>query len=240
MERTKIFLIGDSTVQTYKITDAPQCGWGQELYKYFDSRNVCIRPSEKSSFDNCVTYETPEIIIDNRAMAGRSLKSFFDEGRWNEAFSSIKSGDYCLIQSAHNDAYKEKEERFLSPLDYKNKLKNDYIDPITVKGAIPVLITAIAMKDFDESGKCRISFPEYREKMLELSKEYGIKLIDLGKLTADYNTAIGKEACRGIYMNLDKGVYENAPEGKEDNAHLKFEGAFIYAGFVARELKKLM
>lgn len=240
MKKTKIFLAGDSTVQTYKLSDAPQCGWGAELYKYFDALDVCIRHSKGSSFDNAVSYETSSAIIDNRAMAGRSLKSFSDEGRWQDLIKDVSNGDYVLIQSAHNDAYKEKEERYLSPSEYKERLKKEYVEAILSKGAVPVLVTAIAMKDFDDNKVCRISFPEYRDKMMELAEEMKLELIDLGKETAQYNTKIGEEACKGIYMNLDKDMFESAPLGKEDNAHLKFEGAFVYAGFVAKRLKEII
>ncbi len=239
-EKLKIYLVGDSTVQTYKLEAAPQCGWGAMLYRYFTDNEVRVYHSKGSEFENAVTYEMADLIIDNRAMAGRGLKNFFEEGRFSEVLECIQEGDYCLIQSAHNDAYKEKVERFLTPDEYKEKLKEDYVLPLKNKGAIPVLVTAIAMKDFDADGNCRISFPEYREKMMEVAKELKLTCIDLGKITADYNTKIGEEACKEIYMNLDKDMFESAPEGKEDNAHLKFEGAFVYAGFVARELRKLI
>ena len=145
-----------------------------------------------------------------------------------------------MYQFAHNDANKEKEERYITPEDYKNKLIADYIEPVLLKGAVPVLVTAIAMKDFDEEGRCRISFPEYRDNCLEIGKEKGIKVIDLGKITADFNTKLGEEGCREIYMNLRPSMYEAVTEGKEDNAHLRQEGAFIYAGFVFKELKEIL
>ena len=235
-----IFLAGDSTVQTYKLADAPQCGWGAMLHRYFADNNVRVYPSAGSRFENCVTYELDDLIVDNRAMAGRSCKNFYDEGRWEDLLDCVKEGDYVLMQFAHNDANKDKPERFLTPSEYKEKLLRDYIEPVREKGAVPVLVTAIAMKDFDESGRCRISFPEYRDMCLELAKEEQVELFDLGKETADYNTAIGEDACRNIYMNLEKGIFDSAPDGKEDNAHLRFDGAFIYAGFVARKLKEIL
>lgn len=241
MQRKRtIFLAGDSTVQTYKLTDAPQCGWGAMLHKYFADNEVKIYHSRESRFENSVSYELADIIIDNRAMAARSAKSFFDEGRWEDILSCVREGDFVLMQFAHNDANKEKPERYLSPDEYGKKLLNDYIIPVREKKAVPVLVTAIAMKDFDESGACKISFSEYRDKMIELSEKEQVDLIDLGKETADYNTFIGEEACKNIYMNLEKGMFESAKEGKEDNAHLKFEGAFVYAGFVAAGLKNIM
>lgn len=241
MQRKRtIFLAGDSTVQTYKLVDAPQCGWGAMLYRYFSDNEVIVYHSKGSRFENAITYELKDISIDNRAMAARSAKSFFDEGRWEDLLSCVKEGDYVLMQFAHNDANKDKPERYLTPDEYERKLLCDYINPVREKKAIPVLVTAIAMKDFDESGKCRISFPEYREKMLELARNEKVDLIDLGKETADYNTLIGEEACKNIYMNLERGMFKSAPEGKEDNAHLKFEGAFVYAGFVAEGLRDIL
>ncbi len=241
MQRNKtIFLAGDSTVQTYKLDDAPQCGWGAMLYRYFSDNEAKVYHSKGSKFENAITYELKDLTIDNRAMAARSAKSFFDEGRWEDLLSCVNEGDYVLMQFAHNDANKEKPERYLTPDEYGEKLLNDYIKPIREKKAVPILVTAIAMKDFDENGVCRISFPEYREKMLELAQNKKVDLIDLGKETAAYNTLIGEEACKNIYMNLEKGMFKCAPEGREDNAHLRFEGAFIYAGFVAEGLGDIL
>ena len=217
-----IFLAGDSTVQTYKLVDAPQCGWGAMLYRYFSDNEVIVYHSKESRFENAITYELKDLTIDNRAMAARSAKSFFDEGRWEDLLSCVKP------------------ERYLTPDEYGEKLLNDYIKPIREKKAVPILVTAIAMKDFDENGVCRISFPEYREKMLELAQNERVYLIDLGKETAAYNTLIGEEACKGIYMSLERGMFKCAPEGREDNAHLRFDGAFIYAGFVAEGLRDLL
>ena len=240
MKKRTIFLAGDSTVQSYKTADFPQCGWGAMLWKYFSEKDVVVTFPEDTAFENVTRYELSDITIDNRAMAGRSCRSFFDEGRWQDLLKNVREGDFVLYQFAHNDANKEKEERFIAPDSYKDKLIKDYINPVFEKKAHPVLLTAIAMKDFDEDGTCRISFPEYREKCLEIGRELGVDVIDLGKRTADFNTKIGKEGCREIYMNLRPGMYCSFPDGKEDNAHLKAEGAFIYAGFVYEELKKLL
>ena len=240
MKKTTIFLAGDSTVQTYKTKDFPQCGWGAMLWKYFSDKDVVVIHPMDTEFDNVTRYEMADLVIDNRAMAGRSCRSFFDEGRWADLLKNVSEGDYVLYQFAHNDANREKEERFISPENYKEKLIRDYINPVLEKKAYPVLVTAIAMKDFDDKGRCRISFPEYREKCLEIGSELGTDVIDLGKKTADYNTAIGEDACREIYMNLRPLMYPASSEGKGDNAHLRAEGAFIYAGFVYEELKKLL
>ena len=40
-------------------------------------------------------------------------------------------------------------------------------------------------------------------------------------------------------MNFPGGLYHNYPNGKEDNSHLRPEGAMYFAGMLAEELKKL-
>ena len=55
----KVFLAGDSTMSD-KPLDLPERGWGMALGALLD----------------------PAVKVDNRAMNGRSTKSFIDEGRW--------------------------------------------------------------------------------------------------------------------------------------------------------------
>lgn len=40
-------------------------------------------------------------------------------------------------------------------------------------------------------------------------------------------------------MNFDAGEYDNFPEGKGDNSHLRPDGAFAFARIAAQELVKL-
>ena len=40
-------------------------------------------------------------------------------------------------------------------------------------------------------------------------------------------------------MNLAPGEAGWAPEGKIDNSHLKYEGAMLYAGMIAKGLREL-
>lgn len=36
-------------------------------------------------------------------MAGRSARTFLDEGRWDKVYDALKPGDFVLIQFGHND-----------------------------------------------------------------------------------------------------------------------------------------
>jgi len=76
-----VFIVGDSTVKS----DAPLRGWGQELAQFFDPKKI-----------NVV----------NRAIGGRSSRTFQNEGRWDKVLADLKPGDFVLIQFGHNDVGK--------------------------------------------------------------------------------------------------------------------------------------
>jgi rhamnogalacturonan acetylesterase len=72
-----VFIVGDSTAR-----NQADLGWGDHFAPYFD---------------------TARINITNRAMAGRSSRSYYNEGRWASVLAEMKPGDYVLIQMGHND-----------------------------------------------------------------------------------------------------------------------------------------
>ena len=78
-----VWLVGDSTVRNGRGDGANnQMGWGDELAPYLDLNKV-----------NLV----------NRAIGGRSSKTYITEGHWDEVSAMIKPGDIVLIQFGHND-----------------------------------------------------------------------------------------------------------------------------------------
>ena len=190
MKKFTIYLAGDSTVQSYKTPVKPITGWGQMLHTYFKETEQKMNQDgcdwmgygkkSASDFDQSIIYETDGLFIDNRAMAGRSSRSYFDEGRLDDLKKAIKSGDYLFMQFAHNDANKEKEERYVTPEQYEEYLLR-YINAAKERGAQPVLVTAIAMRDCDDTpdGKFSVSFPEYRDKMLEIGDKYDIVAVGM-------------------------------------------------------------
>ena len=82
-----VFITGDSTVKNKDKDEDDMWGWGSVANTVFD-----------------------EIKIDivNAEMAGRSCRSYLNEGRWEKVYNSLKPGDFVLIQFGHND---------ISPID---------------------------------------------------------------------------------------------------------------------------
>jgi lysophospholipase L1-like esterase len=74
-----LFIVGDSTVRN---STKGQQGWGQRLGEFFDNARI-----------NVV----------NRAIGGRSSRTFITESRWDQVLKDAKSGDFVLIQFGHND-----------------------------------------------------------------------------------------------------------------------------------------
>jgi lysophospholipase L1-like esterase len=73
-----VFVVGDSTARNN--TDL---GWGD----HFASR-----------------FDTSRINVANRAIAGRSARSYITEGHWAKVLDEIKPGDFVLFQLGHNDS----------------------------------------------------------------------------------------------------------------------------------------
>ncbi|NLK75866.1 MAG: rhamnogalacturonan acetylesterase [Clostridiales bacterium] len=233
-DKPVIYLVSDSTVQSYDKNFYPQTGWGEVLIQYFqkDKSKEFISPRPK-------VYETEDIIIDNRAIGGRSSKSFLEEGRLDSILKNIRENDYVFIQFGHNDAYKARPNRYVSDEDFSKYLQY-YIDGILQRKAICVLVTPVARRDFDEKGKFKISFNQYREVMLKLSKEQNIPLLDLGKATTEYLDTVGPEESKKLFLWASPGEYPEGKfaEGVEDDTHLHRRGAIAFAGILAKLIKE--
>lgn len=215
----KIFWAGDSTVQTNKITTYPVTGIGQVFYLY--------------------TRDDVEIV--NFARNGRSTKSFIDEGRLGQIEAQIGSGDFLFVQFGHNDEKSEDPARYTDPgTTYRENLSR-FIEAARRHGAYPVLITPLERRCFQEDSD--ILGPGDHSRYVEAVKQTALEqkaaMVDLYGMSRREMEAAGREASRKWFMNLEPGEYPNFPEGKADNTHLKYEGAFFFAGLIAKGLKEL-
>jgi lysophospholipase L1-like esterase len=212
----RILVAGDSTVQTYDVVHYPQAGWGQFL--------ACGMK--------------PGAVVLNRAIGGRSTKSFIAEGRWDRLMAEIKPGDTVLIQFGHNDATKAKPERFADPAMFRDNLLH-MIWQSRGAGANPVLVTPVARRNFDEAGKSKADFADYSAVMRELAASTNTPLIDLEGASRNMIDRMGPEGARKFYMNLAVGAYPAFPQGQHDDTHFNELGARAMANLVAEQLAGL-
>lgn len=235
----KIILLSDSTVQSYEKYYYPQTGWGQVFYECFrGSGDAEERPCDTCSYPQSRDYILPDIIIENRAIGGRSSRSFIEEGKLEEAEKVIDSGDYVMVQFGHNDATIQRPQRYVAACDFHSYIQK-YIDVCREKGAVCILVTPVARRNCDDTDVFKISFDEYRQVMMKMAAEQDIPLLDLGKASTDYLNTLGNTKSRRLYLHTEKGQYEGAyADGVEDNTHLSITGARIYAKMVAEMIKK--
>jgi len=211
VNRITVFTIGDSTMANKKAEVAPETGWCQVFNQFVDQ----------------------SVEIKNRAMNGRSSKSFIGEGRWKAVLDSLKSGDYVFIQFGHNDQKIKDTTKYTVPFTTYRKNLERYVRETQEKGAIPILFTSIVRRKF-ENGFLVDTHSNYPVAMRQLASEMDVPLIDLQLLTAGAVTALGDEATKNIY--LWTSPTEKYPEGRKDDTHLNTAGAILVAKLAAQQL----
>lgn len=236
----RIFLVSDSTVQSYEKRFYPQTGWGQVLYQFLKGNERYKEyPAEHSTYSLARTYELPQVIIENRSIGGRSAKSFYDEGKLDQVLEILCPGDYMFVQFAHNDATAIRPNRYIPAGEFPFFIQR-YIDACRRRGAQCVLVTPVTMRVLEEDGSNKLCFAEYREQMLKLGEEQNIPVLDLSKRSNDYVNRIGSEESKGLYMWLEEGEYPEGAyaAGVSDKAHLQEYGATVYADMVAQMIQE--
>ena len=198
-----IFMAGDSTMAIKQPDKRPETGWGEMFAKYF--KNGTVR-------------------IENRAMNGRSTKTFISEGRWQSIIDDLKTGDYVLIQFGHNDESKDKGERYTPPADYRNNLIR-FIADVKAKGGNPVLLTPVMRRKFDSSGNLVDTHGEYPDLVRAVANEHNVPLIDMHRDSEVLIKGYGVEGSRKLFLQLQPGENANYPKGIEDNTHFNPIGA---------------
>ncbi len=212
-----VYIAGDSTVQTYRESYAPQQGWGYYLGNYM----------------------TDAVTVQNHAIAGRSSKSFYDNGRLTTILDSIQAGDYLLVQFGINDGASTKPERYAPTC---GKVPGDtgsfeyymsfYIEGALDKGATPILISPTLSLKSSSGGVFKANYTNYTDSVKKLAGYYKIPYIDLNGLMVDHYNKIGYDAAYKYHMC-------SATEGGTDMTHFTETGANAVAGLVAGAIKEL-
>lgn len=237
-EKPHLFLVSDSTVQSYERHFYPQTGWGQVLYRFFKGAELCLEyPAEHCDYPQGRAYELPQLVIENRSIGGRSAKSFYEEGKLDQILEVICPGDYMLVQFAHNDSTAIRPNRYIAPEHFPLYLQR-YIDACRRREVCLVFVTPVTMRVLEEDGRNQLCFAAYREQMLQLAKREGIPLLDLSGRSTAYLNRIGYEASRQLYLWFEEGRYPDGAYagGVSDKCHLQEYGAAIYADMVSQML----
>jgi len=209
-----IHLAGDSTLAEKLPEKRPETGWGERLAAQFHPGSVAI---------------------DNRAKNGRSTRTFIEEGRWQALLEDVRPDDVVLIQFGHNDASVEKVDRYTPPADYERNLAR-FVADVRGRNAVPVLLTPVARRRFDEAGRMQASHGEYPDRMRALAAREGVALVDMERRSTALLQEMGVEGSKPLFLWVAPGANPNYPDGVQDNTHFSPEGAARIAREFAQAL----
>lgn len=207
---TTIYLAGDSTVTDQ--TTEPWCGWGQMLPAYFDAR----------------------VAVSNHAESGLSLRGFIAQRRFEKILSTLRPGDYVLVQFAHNDQ-KESGEG-IGPFDsYATALKN-LADKVRARGAHPVFVTSMYRRRFN-GNEILDTLSDYPVAMRRVAECENVPLIDLHAGSRVIFEALGPETSKRAFVHFPANAFPGQTEALRDDTHFTTYGGDLLARYVVEGIR---
>lgn len=217
-----IFIAGDSTA-------ARGQGWGVPFADYLDPTKVNLA---------------------NRAISGRSSRTFINEGAWDRIVADLKAGDIVLIQFGHNDngalndepppplrargtipGIGEETREIDNVLTKKHEVVHTYgwylrkmIADTKAKGARPILLS-LTVRNIWENGKVERGASRYPEWTAEVAQQTGVAYVDLTRLVADEYERRGEDKVKPFFPR--------------DHTHTSPEGSHLNASYVVAGLRGL-
>jgi lysophospholipase L1-like esterase len=197
-----LFLAGDSTVTDQPV--APNASWGQMLPRFF----------------------APAIAVANHAESGETLKSFVTELRLDKLLSTLKAGDWVMIQFAHNDQKVQWPQTYAEAASTYRSWLRTYIAEVRRRGATPILVTSPDRRNFDAAGRIESTLGEYPEAMRIVAREEGVAVIDLNAMSRKLYEALGPERAAKAF----------ADEGR-DKTHFNDYGGYALARCIVEGIR---
>lgn len=220
-----LFTVGDSTVRNQDKDENGQWGWGSVIAELFDLDRISV--------ENC-------------AKAGRSARTYLEEGRWDKVYHALQPGDFVLIQFGHNDAGDintgkaraelpgagDESKVFLMEATRKYDVVytfgwylRKFIMDAKEKGAIPIVLSHTPRNMWD-NGKIQSNADSFGKWTKEAAERAGAYFIDLNKISGDKLQKLGYE----------EGLKEVMPYFCKDHTHTSKQGARMNAKSIAEGL----
>ena len=221
-----LFIVGDSTVRNGKGDGSNgQWGWGDLISEYFDPARI-----------NVV----------NRALGGRSSRTFITQGHWDRVVDALKPGDFVMIQFGHNDGGSLNDEsRARGTIrgigDEQEEIDNQltkehetvhtfgwylrkYVADTKAKGAMPMICSMVPRKIWTD-GKIVRNTHDYAGWAGEVATSTGTTFLDLNNIVANQYDEMGAEKVNALFA--------------DEHTHTTLAGAKLNAASVIVALKGL-
>jgi rhamnogalacturonan acetylesterase len=218
-----LFIIGDSTVRN---GTRGLMGWGD-----------CLAAS----------LDTSEIKIANRALGGRSSRTFYTEGLWEKVRASLQPGDFVLMQFGHNDGGpltggrgraslkgngEEAQEVIHAGTGRKEVVHTygwylrQYVADAKSKGATAIVLSQVP-RNMWTGGKVNRAANDYGQWARAAARQGEALFIDLNELVAKRYEEEGPAKVQAQYFT------------SADHTHTTAAGARLNAACVAQGLRTL-
>jgi lysophospholipase L1-like esterase len=206
-----VYIAGDSTVVDQD--KEPWAAWGQMLPLFMDAH----------------------VAIANEAESGETIKSFVGERRFPKIMSTIKKGDYLMVQFAHND--QKPGGGFVPIPDYKDLLRK-FISDAQAKGATPILVTAMNRRRFDDAGKIEQTLGDYPQATRDVAAEQHVGLIDLNAMSKTLFEAMGPDGTLKAFVHYPANTFPGQAEELKDDTHFNSYGAYELARCIVKSIRE--
>lgn len=218
-----LFTIGDSTVKNEDSDEAGMWGWGSVINELFDHDRISV---------------------ENHAMAGRSARTFLDEGRWDKIYNALQPGDFVLIQFGHNDGGDintgkargelhgsgDESKVFKMPSTGRNQVVYTYgwylrkfIMDAKEKGATPIILSHTPRNKW-HGDSIESNASTFGRWAREAAERGDACFIDLNSISGKKFQALGKEKSASYFKN--------------DHSHSSLAGARLNAESIAEGLRE--
>lgn len=197
-----LYLAGDSTVTDQGVV--PWASWGQMLPRFFAS----------------------DIAVANHAESGETLKSFVTELRLDKLLSTLRAGDWVMIQFGHNDQKIQWPQTYAEAATTYRSWLRTYIAEVRRRGATPILVTSPERRNFDAAGHIEPTLGDYAEAVRAVAKAESVALVDLNSMSVRFYEALGPEVAPRAF----------ADEGRDKTHHNEY-GAYALARMVVEGLR---
>ena len=195
-----LYLAGDSTVTDQAL--APSASWGQMLPRFF----------------------APDISIANHAESGETLKSFVTELRLDKLLSTLRAGDWVMIQFGHNDQKSQWPQTYVEAATTYRSWLRVYLAEVRRRGATPILVTSPERRNFDDAGHIVNSHGDYPQAVRDVAREENVALIDLHDMSRRFYEALGPELAARAFADQGRDQTHHDEYGAYSLARLVVEG----------------
>ncbi|MEA5256147.1 rhamnogalacturonan acetylesterase [Arcicella aquatica] len=207
-----VFLAGNSTVVDQ--IQEPYAAWGQMIPRFFKAK---------------------DIVFANYAESGETIKSFAGAKRLDKVMSLMKAGDYFFIEFAHND--QKAGSGVEANTTYKEFLRS-YIQKTKEKGGIPVLVTSMLRRNFDDNGKIINTLGDFPDAMRQVAKDENVALIDLNAMSKVLFETMGPEKSMKAFVHYEANTFPEQTKAIHDNTHFSNYGAYEIAKCIIEGIKQ--